>query len=60
MFAMPAGVGISLDYEDFYNMPENIKARYILVHPDGLIRQKLEAIGMYCIYENEEPALYSK
>lgn len=60
LFAMPAGVGISLDYEDFYNTPENIKAGYILVHPNGSIREKLEAIGMHCIYENEELALYSK
>lgn len=60
MFAMPAGVGISLDFEDFYDAPESIKAGYILVHPEGLIRGKLEALGMYCIYENEELALYSK
>lgn len=60
LFAMPAGVGISLDFEDFYDIPENIRAGYILVHPDGLIREKLEAIGMHCIYENEEFILYSR
>lgn len=60
LFAMPAGVGISLDFQDFYDSPENIRAKYILVHPDGMIRTKLEEIGMYCVYENEELALYSK
>ena len=60
LFAMPAGVGISLDYEDFYDIPENIKAGYILVHPAGQIREILESIGMHCIFENEELALYTK
>lgn len=60
MFAMPAGIGISLDYEDFYDKPEDIKAGYILVHPEGLIREKLQAIGMHCVYENDELELYSK
>ena len=59
MFAMPAGVGISLDFEDYYDNPDNIKAGYILVHPDGLIHEKLEAQGMHCIYKNEELALYT-
>lgn len=60
LFAMPAGVGISLDFQDFYDAPENLKARYILVHPEGSIRATLENIGMTCIFENEEMALYSR
>lgn len=60
LFAMPAGVGISLDFEDYYDQPENIKAGYILVHPQGLIRKKLEAMEMVCVYENQELALYAR
>lgn len=60
MFAMPSGVGISLDFEDFYENPENLKAGYILVHPDGQIRQTLEEIGMKCVYEREELILYKR
>lgn len=60
MFAMPSGVGISLDFEDFYDDPANLKAGYILVHPKGKIRKTIESIGMHCIYENEEFALYSR
>lgn len=60
LFAMPAGVGISLDYQNFYDEPENIKAGYILVHPDGSIRITLDNIGMNCIFENEEMALYKR
>lgn len=60
LFAMPAGVGISLDYQDFYDDPENVKAGYILVHPTGAIRTTLENIGMSCIFENDEMALYSR
>lgn len=60
MFAMPSGVGISLDFEDFYENPENLKAGYILVHPDGQIRQTLEEIGMTCVYEREECMLYKR
>lgn len=59
LFAMPAGVGISLDFQDFYDVPENIKAGYILVHPSGTIRQVLEKAGMVCIFENDDMALYS-
>ena len=60
LYAMPPGVGISLDFEDYYDQPENIKAGYILVHPNGLIRKKLEAVGMVCVYENQELVLYAK
>lgn len=60
MYAMPAGVGISLDFQDYYDDPENIKAGYILVHPHGEIRIKLEEIGMVCIFENEELMLYGR
>lgn len=60
MFAMPSGVGISLDFEDFYENPENLKAGYILVHPAGQIRQTLEEMGMKCVYEREELMLYAK
>lgn len=59
LFAMPSGVGISLDYEDFYDDPQNIKAKYILVHPEGEIRKTLEEAGMLCIFENDELMLYS-
>ena len=58
LFAMPAGVGISLDYEGFYDDLENVRAGYILVHPEGMIRKKLEEAGMVCIFENKEFALY--
>lgn len=60
LFAMPSGVGISLDFQDFYNDPENIKAGYILVHPEGTIREILERVGMDCIFENDELALYAR
>lgn len=60
LFAMPAGTGISLDFQDFYDEPENIKAGYILVHPSGRIRQTLEDIGMTCVFENNEMALYAR
>lgn len=60
LFAMPAGVGISIDFQDFYENPENIKAGYILVHPDGMIRVILEGAGMDCIFENDELALYAR
>lgn len=60
MYAMPAGVGISLDFEDFYQNKDNIKAGYILVHPNGCIRNTLEEIDMHIIFENEEFVLYSK
>lgn len=60
MFAMPSGVGISLDFEDFYENPKNLKAGYILVHPQGQIRLTLEEIGMKCVYENEELMLYKR
>lgn len=59
LFAMPAGVGISLDFEDYYFDSDNIKAGYILVHPEGKIRNTLESINMHCIFENEEFALYA-
>lgn len=58
LFAMPSGVGISLDFEDFYENPENLKAGYILVHRDGQIRHTLEEMGMKCVYEREELMLY--
>lgn len=58
LFAMPSGVGISLDYEDFYDNPQNIKARYILVHPEGSIRKILEETGMTCVFSNKELMLY--
>lgn len=58
LFAMPSGVGISLDFEDFYDDPQNIKAKYILVHPEGEIRKVLEGIGMFCKFENDELMLY--
>lgn len=60
MYAMPAGMGVSGDEERIYDNPENVKAKYILVHPDGMVRQKLEAMGMVCIMEQEEFALYAR
>lgn len=60
LFAMPSGVGISLDFEDFYENPDNLKAGYILVHRDGQIRHTLEKIGMKCVYEKEELMLYKR
>ncbi len=60
LFALPAGVGISLDYEDFYDNLENVRAGYIMVHPEGLIRRKLEEAGMTCVFENQELALYAR
>ncbi|MCM1186178.1 MAG: hypothetical protein NC251_13775 [Lachnoclostridium sp.] len=60
MYAMPAGVGISLDFQDYYDNPANIKAGYILVHPNGEIRMKLEEIGMICVFQNEEMMVYSR
>ncbi len=60
MFALPAGAGISLDFPEYYDAPENIKAGYVLVHPKGQIRKKLEAIGMVCVLEREELALYAR
>lgn len=56
---MPSGVGISLDFQDYYENPQNIKAGYILVHPDGEIRKVLEAADMECVFENDEMALYA-
>lgn len=58
LFAMPSGVGISLDFQNFYDDPENLKAKYILVHPEGEIRRILERAGMSCIFENGELMLY--
>lgn len=60
LYAMPAGVGISPDNRDFYDNPDNIKAGYILVHPQGSTRVILEDIGMRCVFENEEMALYAR
>lgn len=58
LYAMPSGVGISLDFQDFYDDPQNIKAKYIVVHPEGKIREILEEAGMSCVYENNELMLY--
>lgn len=60
LYAMPAGMGVSLDFESFYDNPQNIKAKYVLAHPDGMIRQKLEDAGMNCIIEMEELVVYER
>lgn len=60
LFAVPAGAGVSLDYQDFYDDPDNIKAKYILVHPEGSIRFTLENMGMTCVYEDSTAMLYSR
>jgi hypothetical protein len=60
MFALPSGLGVSLDFEDFYEDPDNIKAGYVLVHPQGKIRDMLEKMGMECIIEEKDYLLYKK
>lgn len=61
MFALPAGVGISLDFGDIYYQEEgSLKAGYYLIHPKGMIRTRLDAQGMHCIYETEDFALYTR
>lgn len=60
LFAVPAGAGVSLDYQDFYDDPDNIKAKYILVHPEGSIRFTLENMGMTCVYQDSTAMLYSR
>ena len=58
LYAVPAGMGVSLDFWEMYEEPENIKAKYILTHPDAQIRVKLEEIGMKCVLEMNELVLY--
>jgi len=60
LFAMPSGMGVSLDFASFYDDPDNIKAKYILVHPDGMIRLTLEEIGMKPVVEMEELMIYAR
>ena len=59
LFALPAGVGISLDHFEIYNESEKVLARYVLCHPEGVIRENFEVAGKQCIYENEQFALYA-
>lgn len=58
MFALPGGVGVSLDFQDYYDDLENLRAGYFLVHPQGSIRYKLESMGMECLIEEDEFMLY--
>ncbi len=60
MFAIPSGMGLSIDQEKFYNNPVNLKAKYYLVHPEGTIRLKLEQMGMECIIKDKEFLIYCK
>lgn len=60
LYAVPAGIGVSLDYDYVYEDPENVKAKYVLAHPDGMIRLKLEEMGMKCVVEMDELVLYMR
>lgn len=58
LYAVPAGMAVSIDFWEMYEDPENIKAKYILAHPDAKVRDRLEEIGMKCVLEMEELVLY--
>lgn len=58
LYAVPAGLGVSIDFWEMYEEPENIKAKYIIVHPDSSIRDRLEEKGMKAVLEMEELVLY--
>lgn len=58
MYAVPSGMGVSLDFASLYENSENIKAKYILCAVNGSIRGILINKNMKCIFENDEFALY--
>ena len=58
LFAVPAGMGVSLDFWEMYEEPENIKAKYIVAHPNSRIRDILEENNMECVVEMDELVLY--
>lgn len=58
MFALPEAMGMSLDEGSIYDDKSNIKAGYILVHPEGTIRIKLEEYGYTNVLENDTFVLY--
>lgn len=58
LYAVPAGMGVSLDNWDMYEDLDNIKAKYIIAHPDAKVRDQLDAKGMKCVLEMEELVLY--
>lgn len=58
LYAIPAGMGISVDNFNMYANLENVMAKYILCHPEGVICQKLEAADKQCIYENEQFVIF--
>lgn len=60
LYAAPKGVGLSFDYPEFYEENDTMKAKYILCHPDGMVRLRLEEMGMKCIFESAEFVLYEK
>jgi len=58
LYAVPAGMGVSIDFWEMYEEPENIKAKYIIAHPDAKVRDRLEEAGLKCVLEMEELVLY--
>lgn len=58
LFAVPAGMGVSIDFWEMYEEQGNIKAKYIIAHPNAGVRDRLEAVGMECVVEMDELVLY--
>lgn len=58
LYAVPAGMGVSIDFWEMYEEPENIKAKYIIAHPEAKVRDRLEEAGMKCVLEMDELVLY--
>ncbi len=58
LYAIPAGMGISVDNYGMYEDLEEVVAKYIMCHPEGVIRKKLESANKLCIYENEQFVIY--
>lgn len=58
MFALPEAMGMSLDEGVIYDDENNIKAGYILVHPEGMIKIKLEEYGYKKVLENDTFVLF--
>lgn len=58
LFALPEAMGMSLDEGIIYDDVNNIKAGYILVHPDGMIKIKLEEYGFTNVLENDTFVLF--
>lgn len=60
LYAVPAGMGVSIDFWEMYEEPENIKAKYIIAHPEAKVRDRLEEAGMKCVLEMDELVLYAR